>query len=425
MAGLTLQELQAMKTKSGGLTLEQLHTKQSPQTSLADSVWSGIASVGNAVAKGTVDTLGKNLSVIGNVLDPRTSLDQKIATGKHLQPATLKENVGAGLQLGSIITGGGTAAPTGVLANTALGAGLGAAATGGGALAENKSLPEAGKDALIGAAVGGAVSGATALVGRFLQGSGDKIQYSIIKPSKADLEDGFSIATIKKHDLGGSLSSVFTKTESKMDDLTQQLNAKLGQTDNHINLADVYANTAKRLEGGKLSSFGSNTSSGSALEQLQKEIANIGTDVSLPEAQVVKRAAGHFGAWQYGMFDPESTARQKVYNVFYNELKKAIEQNSPEGVREINKQMSELIPILNAVIRRIPIAERNNAISLTDVIGLVGSAINPQALGITLLNFLSKSGAAGNALSKLGPKVQSAAPALGTVSASLSGNTTQ
>ena len=56
--------------------------------------------------------------------------------------------------------------------------------------------------------------------------------------------------------------------------------------------------------------------------------------VDLPGAQVVKRAAGHYGAWYHGVPDPEFTARQTVYNTFYNKMKTAIEKSAPEGVKE-------------------------------------------------------------------------------------------
>jgi len=69
-----------------------------------------------------------------------------------------------------------------------------------------------------------------------------------------------------------------------------------------------------------------------------------------------------------------------VYNAFYNNIKVAIEDNSPAGVADINQRISQLIPVQNAVIRRIPVAERNGAISLLDMIGMVGSIAHPAAL---------------------------------------------
>jgi hypothetical protein len=140
-----------------------------------------------------------------------------------------------------------------------------------------------------------------------------------------------------------------------------------------------------------------------AIEKLRNEISSVSGQnglVSIPEAQLVKRASGHFGAWTYGVPTPEATASQKVYNTFYNELKTAIEEGSPDGVKAINKEISNLIPVMNALIRRIPVAERNSAISLTDIITLSAASLEPRALALSLANFASKSGRVGALLGK-------------------------
>jgi len=139
---------------------------------------------------------------------------------------------------------------------------------------------------------------------------------------------------------------------------------------------------------------------GGALQQLQDEVLSVGGDVSIPEAQIVKQSAGKLGAWTYGKPDPESSATEAVYNSFYRNLKTAIEKNSPDGVKEINQQISKLIPVQNALIRRMPVAERNAALSLTDIISMSAGTIHPSAFGLTLINRFAKSGMAGNLLSK-------------------------
>jgi len=166
-----------------------------------------------------------------------------------------------------------------------------------------------------------------------------------------------------------------------------------------------------------LEGFGSNTSTNKAMLQLQDEVLHINSTgkLSIPDAQVVKRATGGMGAWQYGSPDPESTAREAVYNAFYRNLKEAIEKASPPGVKEINAQMQELIPVMNALIRRIPVAARNNAMSLSDIISLSAAAIDPRALGVTLLNFGQKSGNVMNFFMQQGQKVQNAVPTIGNV----------
>lgn len=253
--------------------------------------------------------------------------------------------------------------------------------------------------------VSAGTTGLFGVVGKILAKSGEAIQNSVIKPSQADINDGFSIETVQKYDLGGSLNTTHQKTESLMNTLTQERNAKLASSDAKIDLADIYKKTAERLQGDKLKTFGTNSGVSTALDGLKGEIDNVGTKVSIPDADIIKRASGQYGAWTFGRPDADS-AKQAVYNVFYNEMKKAIEDNSPEGVRELNKQLSELIPVQNAVIRRIPVAERNLPLSLTDIIALSSSAINPSALGVLGVTRLQKSGAFGNALFKGGSAIK-------------------
>lgn len=323
-------------------------------------------------------------------------------------------------QAADVISGGLTLASAGLpnpgtaLSRIGVGAGLGGGISGTRAIAEGKSTQDVEKAAGFGAAVGGAIPAVGEAIkgfGKLLQGAGDKIQVSVIKPTAADISDGFSLDTMKKYNLGGSLTQSFQKTESLMDELTKQLNSKItADGDAVVDLTKVYQETANDLLKNKARSFGSNQNVEGALSQLKGEVDGVGGVVGLPDAQTVKRAAGHMGAWQFGMRDPDSNAREKVYNVFYTKIKDAIEKASPEGVKEINKQISELIPVLNALIRRIPVAERNNALSLTDIISLSAAAVDPKALGVGLLNIGSKSGWAGNQLSKVGEQVQKGVP---------------
>lgn len=300
---------------------------------------------------------------------------------------TPREAVAGGTQLVGLATG-----------KPAIAGGL---LAGGKALEEGAGPLETVSKTSLGFGAGLVAGKLTDWAGRALGKLGDKITQTVIKPSQADIKDGFNIATIQKYNLGGSLKKSFNKTETTMDDFTKKLNTALAGSKERINLAEQYTNTVKALSGSKLTGFGSNTARTNALKQLEAEIAELpnGGILSVPEANTVKRAAGHFGAWQYGMRDPESTAREAIYNEFYKQMKVAIEKASPEA-KDINKALSELIPVMNAIIRRIPVAARNNVLSLTDVISLVGATFDPSALGVVTATRLGTSGTFGNILSK-------------------------
>lgn len=358
---------------------------------------------GNALFPGT--------KAIGESLGTAALNIERLARGQDPNiPVDIPKTIGGYLQAGSTVAGATSPLVPSIAGKAAQFGALGTLSGAGKGLEEGtdstkSALMGAATGAATGVAFGAAEKGLKALA-PFIQRRGEAIQTSVIKPTAADVKDGFDIKNINKYGLGGGIKKTFEKTESLLDDLSNQLNTKItAEGAPPVDINDVFNKTVARVGGSKLSTFGSNTSISSALKQLQNEVIDIAGDtgeIALQDAQVVKRAAGHFGAWQHGMFDPESTARQSVYNVFYNELKKTIEKTAPEGVKEINKQISELIPIMNALIRRIPVAERNSALSLSDIITLTASSLDPKVLGLSLVNRLSKSGAVGAVLAKLG-----------------------
>lgn len=294
-------------------------------------------------------------------------------------------------------------------------------------LVNNKPITENLNTSLtLGAAIplaGSVLSKSKELLGRMVKATGQKIQSSVIKPSIKDVKDGFDIANIEKYNLGGSLDQTLTKTNARLNDLNKQLADKLQGSNATVDLANVYAETAKSLAGkSKAENFGDIKQIKKVLDDLANEIEEVGTATpDLPTANIIKRAAGTKGAWQFGMFSPDAKASEVVYDTFYNKLKTAIEEAAPAGVKGINKEMAKLIPISNAVLRRIPVAERNGAISLTDAIGLFHTVSDPSVAPLVLVNKLSKSGRVGNVLSKTGSKLLKVNPSATTIGSKVFG----
>jgi len=272
------------------------------------------------------------------------------------------------------------------------------------------------KGVVTGAVVGGAIPLVGAGIKKGIQKLGggaikasEKIESSLIKPTKSDVSDGFNIENIKKYNLGGNLTQTLQKTDDKLAELTTQLKDKIGSRPSAvIDLNDVAEKTAKDILSNKSKYFGDNAGVKRVLENLSNEIESVSSNglVDLPEAQILKQAAGQKGAWVFGFVDPDAKATEMIYTRFYQKLKKEIEEKAPEGVKEINKQISELIPISHAIIRRIPVAERNNVFSLTDIISGGLSFGNPKALGLFIANRLTKSGQFAKLLGQFGEKAQ-------------------
>lgn len=285
----------------------------------------------------------------------------------------------------------------------------GAAAGGLYGSSEGEGIKQRAKNAGIGALTGGLTAGTFTGLGKMIGSAGDKIMTSVIKPSIRDVKDGFDISTVKEFNLGGNLRQTLAKTQTAINDLSGQLKQKLSESSKvglgTIDLNGVYDRTERALlNENKLRGFGANTRVKSSLDALKAEINHVSPNgvTDIPDAQIIKQSAGNFGAWQYGRPDPESKASEIVYNTFYHELKKSIENASPPGVKEINQKLSKLIPVQNAVIRRLPVSDRNSIISFPEMIGIIGSVAHPGMLGTSLLYHMSRAGSVGNAMSKLG-----------------------
>ena len=267
------------------------------------------------------------------------------------------------------------------------------------------------KDAKTAALIAGALpwasaafSGVAKLAG--VNKAGEKIQYAVIKPTKTDISNGFKIENVNKYSLGGSLKQTAQKTQDAITERAAKLKSLLKPGSADIDLNKVYYETAKKFEKVSLENAGSNVALKAQLDKFAQEMTQLSQNgiVDIADGQVIKRAFGAKGAWQYGIPAEDANAIEQVYNTAYNILKTDIETAAAKagnaGVGQVNKELSELIPIEHALIRRLPVAARQNPISLTDLVSLIGGS----KLGVPLfvLNKLTKSGTIGAKLANAG-----------------------
>lgn len=293
-------------------------------------------------------------------------------------------------------------------------AGVEATVLGGITAAQKGEFGDEAKTAtIIGAIFPVAGAGFTAIK-KGLKPIGEKIQYTVIRPGLKDVKDGFKIQNVNKYNVGGSLAETATKTHIKLNQLAKELKKKLVGSNFRVNANEILRNTENRLFKDKTKTFGLNIGIKKALKDLKDELTEAslnlkGEAIDLFAATQLKRGAGTKGAWAYNRPEPNATAIEKVYTTFYQEIKKAIEKVAPKNVRGINKQLSELIPISNATLRRLPVEQRNNIISLTDSIGLFASVFDPRALTLIGAKKLSNSGRFGQFLINLASKTPTTA----------------
>jgi len=243
---------------------------------------------------------------------------------------------------------------------------------------------------------------------------GEKIQMSVIRPTINDVKNGFKIQNVNKYNLGGSLGETLTKSSITMNNLGKKMATLTKNSNESVNLNNTYKQVSDALlKTSKAKQFGDIGATQRVLNNLKKEIEAVGGKnglVNLYDATAVKRGAATKGAWAYGRFDPDSSATELIYDTFYNKLKTQLENTKygPE-IKAINKQLSEIIPVHTAALRRLPVEQRNNALSLTDSMGLYATLLDPKAMALVGANKLMKSGTFGKFLVDVGTRFKTPA----------------
>lgn len=407
-----LTDEQINKFSSGGLTDEQLGQLEVQSQPKSRSVFK---TVGGFLGDVTgVIGLAKGFGEAGKIA--KAGLTGKPIPAPSISPAQFAGSAGkAGLTAATFATGGlagGIRGAVGVAARTGEMGLTGAAFQALSNIeAKEKATQGLGGATAIGAAIpfgGAALGGAKRLFGKTLQGIGEKAQTVLIKPSRADLADGFNIRNINKYNLQGNLSEMLEKTESKIQGLAKSLSGKIRGTDASIDLNEMYAKTINKLTQNKAANFGEIQAIKRVSEVLKAEIDHLSPSglVDLAQAQLVKQGAGKKGSWVFGSADPDAKGIEKIYTSFYRELKEEIEKKASSGVRELNKQISDLIPIQNALVRRIPVADRNEFLSLSDIGTAALSLLEPAAATLFIAKKTLQSGKVASKLARFGQGLQ-------------------
>lgn len=238
-----------------------------------------------------------------------------------------------------------------------------------------------------GAITTGAVAGmqtvaplASKVAAKPLNWLGERVERALVKAHTADYNHGFKVENIFKHKLGGSLNQTFDKADEfikrESGELKRYLNIS-NQLNRKVNLLDELNAVETELSKQSARNFGQNAEIQRALAKLREDplIAQIGKEgtVDLSVANEVKQGVGELGAWLHDpsgkTFGADEKAMETVANALYGRLKTAIEREAIGPIRVINGKLSEVIPIKQAVIRRIPVNQRANVLNLGDLIG--------------------------------------------------------
>lgn len=240
--------------------------------------------------------------------------------------------------------------------------------------------------------------------------AGERIQNIVLKPTAQDIKNGFKIENVTKYDLAGPLDQTLPKATTKLKELKTQLDSTIKSVGNEptVNIADALNQVKNEFSGKGVKMLGQRSSIDKTIKNIEDELDIILPDwrsktLSFSDTIDAKRAAGLNAAFLHGQMKNGLTAEEKVWNNFYKILQRETEKVAKDTpFSEINKQISEIIPIEQAMIRRIPIADRNNVISLPELISGIATVSDPRALSIGIANRVLRSPYAAKYLIKAG-----------------------
>jgi hypothetical protein len=249
----------------------------------------------------------------------------------------------------------------------------------------NITASEAGIEALgVRGALGapGPAVKATKGTGRALEGAAGRIQGTKVKINIPEFKKGAANKFYTKYNVFGNAKQVEKQWSAKIRDTANRLKEKINSSTadpyNYANISDIFDDAEKVLVRGKSKTEALELSKKlRSLEPIYKEAYPDGY-IDVLEAQIEKQAAGKKGDWlvRNGAItaNQEATTNGQLYNSIYDAIKKNIENKGAPGIKELNKQLSEMIPMERAASKQILISNRKNPISLDDYIGGLATA---------------------------------------------------
>jgi hypothetical protein len=242
-------------------------------------------------------------------------------------------------------------------------------------------------------------------IGGKLMNAANRMENTSIKIGAAGEKGGAKIENYGKYGLFGKPAEVVENAKAQIQNIASQLKEKIAAANNpanETNILDVLSKTSeKALAGTRTDKIATQNAFNKITDELLTTYGEGSGNIDLAEAQLLKREIGKKGDWYSspmgGMIaDPEASIKSKIYNQIYDVLKKHIEQAGGPEIKQLNDQLSELIPLEREAQKRAMVVNRNNPIRLDDYIGALataGSAAHGNFLpaAVAGVNILSKS----------------------------------
>jgi hypothetical protein len=258
----------------------------------------------------------------------------------------------------------------------------------------------------IGAGLGAITSGVPGLAakgaGKFLQNSAKRNVNIELRPGQFGANRGFDAENVIKNELVGKPREVAQKSEVLLKDLNAQakvIGAQSSETVNPVNIVSELKKGYNRKE--DVHNYDKVQAFLTELEETYKKAYPEG-DITLSDAMKLRTQVGDKAAFvgardRGGMVaDPDADWKEEIFNDIYGKLKDEIHSKGGEELKAINKLQSQIIPVRQVALRRIPISESNNRIGLGDMLttgigqhlvtGAIGAGIGAATPGDRLKN---------------------------------------
>jgi len=267
---------------------------------------------------------------------------------------------------------------------------------------------EAQKDFVVGAVL----SGLGSIVTDGLEKVGERIFTSNIKVSDRLKKEGFNAKKIIEKDLDGTLKGTLEKIGARRADLYTKLNELIAgkpglQIDANKLLNSVQKimlTKQKQLSHGK--TIKELVPHFKRYRELVKQISGKEGRLTLPELQQLKQVIGNDVAFLERVPDVALQTRKNVANEFYQILKKQIERKALPGVREVNRELSDMIPIEQAIISTLDATTKRRLLDGYDaMIGFAG-LWEPKLWGVIALRKIGQSPATGSVIRRTGKQLK-------------------
>jgi hypothetical protein len=240
--------------------------------------------------------------------------------------------------------------------------------------------------------IGGAAAGAAGMMksgmipkmgkvaGEALDKGAARIQGTKVKINAPEFKKGAQNEMYTKHEVFGNAEGVRGQWQKKIDDTYNQVKEKIENSrtaadpKNYTFVQDIFDAAEKAAEkyGKTPTDILSVKKSIKSFRDLYDEAFPDGK-IDLLTAQAEKQAAGHKGDW-YSVAgqvktDPALSAQGKAYNALYDAFKNVVESKGEPGIKELNKKLSEFIPMERAARKQVLVNSRKNLIPLDAFIG--------------------------------------------------------